>query len=159
MKARPSSILLGGILSALLLVALGGCASTATPIAAQPGVTVNPTFQAALSPIPTTPPYRCGAWSSNNAPGSFAQITIYARITRDIAPVSGATASAVVHFQATDLPLAARAPSDDGGYVTFTLQLQGRQPGRVPATVDVTFSNVPGDSAPLHCTPAFFTPV
>ncbi len=151
-------ILLGSVLFSVLVVALGGCGSTASPAAIQQTVTVNKSFQSGASPIPTVPPYRCGAWSSNNAPDGNATITIYARITRDVAPVSGATASAVVHFKTFDFPLAAQAPSDSSGYVTFTLPLQGRQPSQVPATVDVTFTNVPGGPATLGCTSAFFTP-
>jgi hypothetical protein len=77
---------------------------------------------------------------------------------KDVAPVSGATASAVAHFKGSDQPLDAQGASDNGGYVTFTLQLQGRQPSQVPATVDVTFNSVPGSNSPVHCTPAFFTP-
>ncbi len=152
------SILLSGSLCGVLVVILSGCGSTASPINIQPTVTISKTFQAGLSPVPTAPPYRCGAWASNNAPNGFTTITIYARITRGVEPVNGATAAAVVHFQGFDQPLAAQAPSDSGGYVTFTLPLQGHQPGQVPATVDVTFTNVPGGPATLQCTPAFFTP-
>jgi len=124
----------------------------------QTTVTINPTFQAQVSPIPTVPPYRCGAWSSNNSPGTYSTITIYARLTKNVAPVVGAIATATVHFEGFDLPLQADAPSDDGGYVTFTLSLEGRQPAQMPATVDVTFTSAPGLRGQLHCTPAFFTP-
>jgi hypothetical protein len=124
----------------------------------QQQVTISQSFQSQASPIPTVPPYRCGAWSSNNAPGPDSTITIYARITRDTAPVSGATATAVVHFKSGDQPVDAQSPSDSGGYVTFTVQLQGRQPVSVPATVDVTFTNIQGHAGGLLCTPAFFTP-
>lgn len=141
----------------LLLVACGPSASGQTN--AQPTPTIDKSFQSQPTPIPTVPPYRCGAWSSNNAPGAFSTIIIYARLTRNIVPVSGATATAVTHFKSFDQPLQAQAPSDGGGYVTFTLQLQGHQPTHVPATVDVTFSNIPGGPATLHCTPAFFTPM
>ncbi|MFL5626587.1 MAG: hypothetical protein ACJ788_13445 [Ktedonobacteraceae bacterium] len=137
---------------------LSACGSTASQTGIQPTATVNQSFQSQQTPVPTAPPYRCGAWSSNNAPNSQATITIYARITKNIAPVSGANASAVVHFKGFDQPLQAQGASDSGGYVTFTLQLQGRQPSQVPATVDVTFNNVPGRNNPLRCTPAFFTP-
>jgi hypothetical protein len=75
----------------------------------------------------------------------------------DLKPVSGATASAVVHFQNFDQQLG-QETSDNGGYVTFTLSLQGHQPVNVPATVDVTVTNLPGGKT-VHCTPAFFTPV
>ncbi len=153
-------ILLLSIFSLCLLLLLAACGpSVSTQTNAQPTVTVDKSFQSQRTPIPTVPPYRCGAWSSNNAPGTFSTITIYARLTRDIASVSGAAATAVVHFQTFDQPLQAQAPSDGGGYVTFTLQLQGHQPAQVPATVDVTFSNIPGGPNTLHCTPAFFTPM
>jgi len=118
-------------------------------------VTINPGFQSQISPIPTVPEYRCGAWSSNNAPGPGSTIRIYAKLTKNIMGVSGATASAVVHFKDGDQPLDQKATSDSGGYVSFRLPLQGRQPVGVPATVDVTFSNFAG--GPLVCT-AFFTP-
>ena len=141
-----------------LLLLLAACGPQVSQSGTQQNVTISKTFQSQLSPLPSIPPYRCGAWSSNNAPGAYSTITIYARITKDIAPISGADAVAVVHFRGFDQSLDAQTPSDDGGYVTFALQLQGHQPGGVPATVDVTFTNVPGSSGPLHCTPAFFTP-
>ena len=140
-----------------LLLLLVACTPATNQIKLQPTVTINPDFQSELSPVPTVPPYRCGAWSSNNAPGPDSTITIYARLTKDIAGVSGASASAVVHFKDGDMPLDQQATSDSGGYVSFRLSLQGRQPVRVPATVDVTFSNF--TSGPLQCTPAFFTPM
>ncbi len=147
------------VFSMISMILVTACSpSVAGQTNTQQQVTISKSFQSQRSPIPTVPPYRCGAWSSNNAPGTYSTITIYARITRDIAPVSGATATAVVHFGSGDQPIDAQSPSDSGGYVTFTLQLQGRQPGQVPATVDVTFSNVAGISGTLHCTPAFFTP-
>jgi hypothetical protein len=138
----------------LLLVSCGG--PSVDQAAPQQTVTVAPNFQSQLSPIPTPPTYRCGAWSSNNAPGPNDTITIYARLTRDLQPVSGATASAVVHFQNNDQPLDEHPTSDSGGYVSFTLSLQGQQPVNVPATVDVIFTNFPGGT--LHCSQAFFTP-
>ena len=138
----------------LLLISCGGpTVDQATP---QQTVTVSPKFQSQLSPIPTVPTYRCGAWSSNNAPGPNDTITIYARLTKDLVGVGGATASAVVHFQGNDQPLDQHPTSDDGGYVSFTLPLQGQQPATIPATVDVTFTNFPGGT--LRCTQAFFTP-
>ncbi len=70
--------------------------------------------------------------------------------------MSGATASAVVHFQGYDQGFDQRPTSDNGGYVSFTLSLQGRQPAKIPATVDVTFTNFPGGT--LRCSQAFFTP-
>ncbi len=143
-----------------ILALLPGLAACGAPTvnAAQPQLvaTINPNFQASISPIPTMPPYRCGAWSSNNAPGSFSTTLIYARlITHDASGVSGIAASATVHFQSGDLNLA-QTTSDAGGYVSFTLALHGQQPARVPATVDVTFAGLPTGS--VSCTPAFFTP-
>lgn len=141
------------ILPALLLL-LASCGTTVNSIKPQETVTVSASFQAQLSPIPTVPPYRCGAWASNNAPGAYSTISIYARLTnRDLLGVSGATAQATVHFQDFDAPLDAQT-SDSGGYVVFPLSLQGRQPRQVPATVDVTFS-ISGKN--VTCT-AFFTP-
>jgi hypothetical protein len=138
----------------LLLISCGGpTVDQATP---QQTVTVSPKFQSQLSPIPTPPTYRCGAWSSNNAPGPNSTITIYARLTKDLVGVGGATASAVVHFQGNDQALDQHPTSDTGGYVSFTLPLQGQQPANIPATVDVTFTNFPGGT--LHCSQAFFTP-
>jgi hypothetical protein len=139
------------------LFTLAACGATPDQVAPQVTVTIGGTFQSQVSPVPTVPTYRCGAWSSNNAPGINSTINIYARITKDIAGVSGATATAVVHYQGGDQPLDQRPTSDNGGYVLFTLNLQGRQPDRIPATVDVTFTNFPGGS--LRCTPAFFTPM
>jgi hypothetical protein len=146
------------VFSMCLLLLLAACApSVATQTDTQQQVTINKTFQSAGSPIPTVPPYRCGAWSSNNAPGASSTITIYARLTKNIAPVSGANATAVVHFRSGDQTIDAQTPSDNGGYVSFIVQLQGQQPGGVPATVDVTFTNIPGGPGSLSCTPAFFT--
>ena len=140
------------LLLGLLLTACGTAVNSASP---QPTVTINPAFQARLSPVPTVPSYRCGAWTSNNAPGAYSTILVYAKLTKDElgSGVSGATAQAVVHFKDFDAPLDSQT-SDDGGYVTFSLSLQGRQPRQVPATVDVTFS-VSGKN--ITCT-AFFTP-
>ncbi len=142
-----------------LLLLLASCAPLANTnqVRLQPTVTINPSFQSQISQIPTVPEYRCGAWSSNNAPRPNSTITIYARLTKDIAGVSGATASAVVHFKDGDQPLSQQSTSDAGGFVSFHLPLQGRQPVGVPATVDVTFTNFPGGT--LQCTPAFFTPM
>lgn len=139
------------------LFMLAACGATPDQVAPQVTVTIGGTFQSQVSPVPTVPTYRCGAWSSNNAPRINSTINIYARITKDIAGVSGATATAVVHYQGGDQPLDQHPTSDNGGYVSFTLNLQGRQPDRIPATVDVTFTNFPGGS--LRCTPAFFTPM
>ena len=139
-----------------LLFMLSACGATPDQVAPQETVTVSSAFQSQVSPIPTVPPYRCGAWSSTNAPGPNSTINIYARITKNITGVSGATASAVVHFQGGDQELDQHPTSDNGGYVTFTLDLQGRQPVKIPAKVDVTFG-FPGHTVP--CTPAFFTPM
>jgi len=138
----------------LLLISCGGpSVNQAMP---QQTVTVSPKFQSQLSPIPTVPAYRCGAWSSNNAPGPNDTVTIFARLTQNIAGMAGATATAVVHFQGGDQTLDQHPTSDNGGYVMFTLQLQGQQPVNIPATVDVTFTNFPGGT--LGCSQAFFTP-
>lgn len=142
------------LLLSLLLVACGSV--TVDQPAPQSTVTISKKFQSQLSPLPTTPAYLCGAWSSNNAPGRDSTITIYARLTKKVAGVGGATATAVVHFQGGDVTLDAHPVSDGGGYVAFKLPLQGRQPANIPATVDVTFSNFPGGT--VHCTQAFFTP-
>jgi len=140
----------------ILLVLLTACGPMASQVKPQSTVVISKSFQSRLSPIPSPAKYRCGAWSSNNTPGTDATITIYARITKSLKPVPGANASAVVHFQNADQPLDQTPISDSGGYVTFTLSLQGHQPANIPATVDVTFTNFPGGT--LHCTPAFFTP-
>ena len=71
--------------------------------------------------------------------------------------VRGATATAVVHFQGGDQTLDQHPASDSGGYVSFTLALQRRQPDKIPATVDVIFTNFPGGTLP--CSRAFFTPM
>jgi hypothetical protein len=141
-------------------VALLAACSPTTSSSLQPvkTVTINPSFQAQLSPIPTMAPYACGSWASNNAPGPYSTITIYARLTKNSKGVSGATATGVVHFQGGDMQLDTQPTSDSGGYVSFSLPLQGRQPRNVPATVSITFSNVPGYSGHVQCS-AFFTPM
>jgi hypothetical protein len=154
MKRKYKVLLALSLPLLVLLAACGGPAvDQATPLQT---VTVNPSFQSQLSPIPSQPVYRCGAWASNNAPGPNDTITIYARLTRDVQPVNGATATAVVHFQGGDQTLDQHPTSDGGGFVSFTLPLQGQQPDKVPATVSVTFTNFPG--GPLNCSQAFFTP-
>jgi hypothetical protein len=154
MKKKYALLIALSLPFALLLLSCGGPAvSQLTP---QQTVTVSPKFQSQLSPIPTVPAYRCGAWASNNAPGPNATITIFARLTQNIAGVSGATATAVAHFQGGDQTLGQQPVSDNGGYVSFTLSLQGQQPVNIPATVDVIFTNFPGGT--LHCSQAFFTP-
>jgi hypothetical protein len=139
-----------------LVVLLWACGPTVNQTTTQQTVTINPTFQSRLSPVPTIPTYRCGSWTSNNAPGSYSTITIYARLTRDVMGVNGAMATAVVHFQDGDQTLDQHPTSDSGGYVSFSLSLQGRQPPNIPATIDITFTNFPGGT--LHCTSTFFTP-
>ena len=144
---------------AIGLLALLAACSTAATNSLQPvqTPTINPSFQSRISPVPTMPTYACGAWASNNSPGPGSVITIYARLTKNVQGVSGATASAVVHFQYGDVQLGDQT-SDSGGYVAFSLPLGGRQPVKVPATVDVTFSNLPGYSGKIICS-AFFTPM
>ncbi len=152
---KKHSLVIGVFLPLVFL--LGACGSvTVDQAAPQQTVTISKTFQSQLPPLPTVPPYVCGAWSSNNAPNPYATISIYARLTKNIAGVSGAQATAIVHFQGGDTTLDAHPVSDSGGYVTFTLSLQGRQPVNIPATVDVIFTNFPGGT--LHCSQAFFTP-
>jgi ABC-type amino acid transport substrate-binding protein len=145
-------------LSTFVLTLLLAACSTVTANQAPPQQTVviNPTFQSQVSPVPATPKYRCGAWASNNAPGTFSTITIYARLVSNLTGIAGATATAVAHFHDADVTLDQQPQSDDGGYVSFSLSLQGRQPQNIPATVDVTFTNCPGGT--VKCTPAFFTP-
>ena len=144
--------------TALIAVpALAACGSAPAISAGQPQqtVTINPAFQSRVTPIPTVPPYRCGAWASNNAPDPGATITIYAKLTHNGLGVQGISASADVHFQSGNVTLPSIA-SDTGGYVSFGLPLQGRQPAQVPVTVDVTFSGLSGGGK-VTCT-AFFTP-
>ncbi|HEY0753262.1 MAG TPA: hypothetical protein VGD98_04820 [Ktedonobacteraceae bacterium] len=142
-----------------MLLALSACGQSSTlnlnSTQPQQAVTVNAGFQKQISPIPTIPPYRCGAWTSNNAPNPGDTIMIYARLTHNVQGVQGMTATVIVHFQSGDATLA-QTSSDQGGYVSFQLSLQDRQPVKVPATIDVTFSGVPGGS--LECS-TFFTPM
>ena len=140
----------------VLLLVLSACGATTEQVVPQQTVTVSSGFQSKVSPIPAIPKYLCGAWSSNNAPKPNSTILIFARITKDLEGVRGATATAVVHFQGGDQTLDQHPASDNGGYVSFTLALQGRQPVKIPATVGVTFG-FPGVT--LNCTPAFFTPM
>lgn len=134
------------------LLAAGCAQQTVTAAKPEPTVAINKAFQGQATPVPT-PTYRCGAWASNNAPNGYSTITIYAKITKDITGASGITAQATVHFQNQDAQLDQQT-SDKNGYVAFPLALQGRQPGGIPATVDVTFSS--GGSS-VQCS-AFFTP-
>ncbi|MDQ2886084.1 MAG: hypothetical protein M3Y39_08350 [Chloroflexota bacterium] len=140
------------LLSVFLLAA---CGPTVNQIKPQQTVTVSQSFQGQQTPAPTVPAYRCGAWSSNNAPDAFSTIRVYAKLTKNIGGVAGATAAATVHFQDGDATIDQQPRSDDGGMVAFTLPLQGRQPKGVPATIDVSF-NVAGTT--VQCAQAFFTP-
>jgi hypothetical protein len=143
-------------LAAFFFLAACSSLATANSTPTQPTITINPNFHSHISPIPTIPPYRCGAWASNNAPDPGATIIIYARLTHNTQGVQGIAASAVVHFRSGDAGLN-QTTSDSGGYVTFSLPLQNRQPVHVPATVDVTFSGLPSGGS-VTCT-AFFTPM
>ena len=156
MHINRSLVLKLSVFCTALLLVLAACGATPDQLAPQQTVTVSKKFQSQVSPIPPVPTYLCGAWSSNNAPGPNSTINIYARITKNLAGVSGATATADVHFQGGDQELDQHPASDNGGYVSFQLPLQGRQPVGTPATVDVTFS-IPGTTVP--CTSAFFTPM
>src|SRR6516225_2079859 len=86
----------------VLLLILTACGATSGQVVPQQTVTVGSGFQSKVSPIPAIPKYLCGAWSSNNAPKPDSTIIIFARITKDLAGVTGATATAVVHFQGGD---------------------------------------------------------
>src|SRR6266699_1574754 len=140
-----------------LLLLLAACGPTATQLQPQPTVTIDPSFQSQVSPVPSPSQYRCGAWASNNAPSPNATIVIFARLIKNVKGVSGATASAIVHFKDGDQTLDQQPTSDDGGYVSFPLPLQGRQPDRVPATVDVLFYDLPGGTE--QCTAGFVNPM
>ncbi len=143
-------------LSLGLLLFLTGCNSLATQLKPQQTVVVDKSFQSQVSPVANAPAYRCGAWSSNNAPGTYSVITVYAKLTtKNVKGVAGATANATAHFSTFDYNLDQQPVSDAGGYVSFTLPLQGRQPRLTPATVDVSF-NVNGKT--IRCSSAFFTP-
>jgi len=140
------------LLSVFLLAV--ACGPTVNQIKPQQTVTISQSFQG-KTPLPTVPPYRCGAWSSNNAPGAFSTIRVYAKLTKNIGGVAGATANATIHFAGGDVTIGQQPKSDNGGMVAFTLPLQGRQPKGVPATIDVTFTT---GGATVQCANAFFTP-
>lgn len=146
----PTMIRLVALL--LLLTACGPTVNQTLPLAS---VTVPTSFQKQAPAISTPPTYICGAWSSENVPDMYSSIMIYAKLTKDLAGVGGATAKAVVHFRSGDVTLDQRPVSDTGGYVTFNLALAGRQPHLMPATVDVSFV-VNGTT--IRCSHAFFTP-
>jgi hypothetical protein len=143
------------ILSIGLLLLLAACGATAAPVEPQKTGTANPSFRIQVSPAPTVPPYRCGSWVSTHSPNAYDTITIYARVTKNTVGVANATANAIVHFKYTDIPLNPKASSDLGGYLTFTIALQGRQPRQTPATVDVT---VMVGQTKVPCSSTFFTP-
>jgi hypothetical protein len=137
------------------LFLLSACGSTVNQIKPLQTLTINQQFQRQLTPIPTVPAYRCGAWASHNMPDTYSSIVIYARLTKESASgFAGVTAQVVVHFQRGDVPSDEQPTSDTNGYVAFDLFLAGRQPSLVPATVDVTFDT---PDSPTTCT-AFFTP-
>ena len=138
----------------LLLCLLSACRSEVHQLDPLPTVVVNPNFQRQLDPLPTIPSYRCGAWASDNTPAAASTITIYAKLTGDVAGVPDIPATAIVHFKSANITLDQQAVSDGNGYVSFTLPLQGRQPRLIPATVDVHFATI---GSPVRCT-AFFTP-
>ncbi len=138
----------------LLSAIVSSCGTTVHEQEPQQTVVISPGFQALLSPVPTAPPYRCGAWSANNVPGAYSTLTIYAKLTHDGVGVTGASAKAIVHFMSGDLTLDQKPLSDTNGYVMFTLPLLGRQPRLEPATITVSFE-LQGESA--ECS-AFFTP-
>src|SRR4051812_13249051 len=103
-------------LGLVLLAAISGltaCGPTVNTIDPQPTIAINPAFQKQISPVPTTPPYRCGAWASNNAPNGSATIIIYARLFHNTAGVGGKSATAVVHFRDFDFTIPQTATSDD----------------------------------------------
>lgn len=144
---------------AMLLIAflwtLSACGPTVNQPSQQQKVTIDKTFQNQKTPAPQPAIYRCGAWASNNAPGAYSIIIIYAKLTKNVAGVSGASASGVVHFDSGDAMLDQQPMSDSGGYVSFSLPLMGRQSRGIPATVDVNFIV---DGQTVQCSPAFFTP-
>src|SRR5215469_14376119 len=102
-KKRSIVLIIVAACSALLLFA--ACGATPDQVAPQQTVTVRSGFQSQVTPIPPIPTYLCGAWSSSNAPGPNSTIVIFARITKNLAGVNGATASVIVHFQSGDQEL------------------------------------------------------
>ena len=112
MKKKHALLLAISIPFVLLLISCGG--PTVEQALPQQTVTVSPKFQSQPSPIPTVPMYRCGAWASNNAPGPNDTITIYARLTQNLAPVGGATASAVDGDRSDRAHVPAATSADQG---------------------------------------------
>src|ERR1035438_994503 len=84
------------ILSLFLLAT--ACGPVVNQIKPQQTVTIGKTFQTQATPLATVPPYRCGAWASNNAPNANSTILIIAKLTKNIQGVAGATAVATVIF-------------------------------------------------------------
>ena len=143
------------VLLSVALCLLSACGPTINQIRPQQTITVNQQFQEQLTPIPTVPLYRCGAWASHNMPDAHGSLIIYARLTKEsTSGFAGVMAHAVIHFKSRDMPFDEQPISDTNGYVAFNLLLAGRQPRLIPATVDVTF-DTPDSST--TCT-AFFTP-
>lgn len=138
-----------------ILFWLSACGPTINQIKPPQTLNVDQQFQKQLTPIPTVPPYRCGAWTPNNMPNANSSINIYARLTKgSVSGSAGVPAQAIVHLQSGNVLLDEQPKSNTDGYVTFHLFLAGRQPHLVPATIDITF-NTP--MLPTTCT-AFFTP-
>src|SRR5260370_9731040 len=104
------SISLCALLIGLLLI-LAACGPTATQLQPQPTVTIDPSFQSQVSPIPSPGKYRCGAWASNNAPSPDATIVIFARLIKNLMAVSGTTATAILHFKDVHQTLTHNPPS------------------------------------------------
>lgn len=154
-ETRIETRIIALALAGPLLFLLGACGPVANQPPAQQQVSIGAAFQGQATPMATVPDYRCGAWASNNAPSAYGNIVIYAKLTHDLSGIMGAMANAVVHFKDQDVTLDQQSISDDGGYVTFSLALQGRQARGIPATVDVSF-NIEGKT--IACSPAFFTP-
>src|SRR5260370_41614676 len=98
MHINCSLVLKLSVFCTALLLMLAACGATPDQVAPQQTVTVSKKFQSQVSPIPPVPTYLCGAWSSNNAPGPNSTINIYARITKNLAGVNDATATAAVDF-------------------------------------------------------------
>ena len=137
-----------------LLLLATACGPTVNQVKPQQTVTIGKAFQTQATPLPTVPPYRCGAWASNNAPNKFSTIFVFAKLTQNIKGVQGATASATVLFAGGAVTLATPPTSDPDGMVSFTLPLKGQQPAGLPTTVSVSFT-VGGTT--VQCSPAFFT--
>lgn len=146
---------MGSIILFSLLLLLAACGPAVNQIKPQQTVTVDKAFQTQATPLATVPTYRCGAWASNNAPNGFSTILVLAKLTKDIQAVTGATATATVHFAGGDVTLGTQPTSDQGGMVSFTVPLQGRQPKGLPTTIGVSFT-IGGTT--VACSPAFFTP-